>query len=49
MRFEGRGSGEAKDGAKQGADGRNPGDVELKPTLTFIANAAAMLKKNNEL
>ena len=43
------GSGEAKDGAKQGADGRNPGDVELRnPTLTFIANAAAMLKKNND-
>ena len=44
------GSGEAKDGAKQGADGRNPGDVELNRnlTLTFIANAAAMLKKNND-
>ncbi|CAL6346260.1 unnamed protein product [Bathycoccus prasinos] len=40
-------TGEAKDGAREGADGRNPADVELnrKLTLTFIANAAVMLRK----
>ncbi len=40
-------TGEAKDGAREGADGRNPADVELNRnlTLTFIANAAVMLKK----
>ena len=42
------GTGEAKAGAREGADGRNPGDVELNKNLTlmFIANAAAMLRKN---
>ena len=40
-------TGEAKDGAREGADGRNPADVELNRnlTLTFIANAAVMLRK----
>ena len=40
-------TGEAKDGAREGADGRNPADVELNRnlTLTFIANAAVVLRK----
>jgi hypothetical protein len=40
-------TGEAKDGAREGADGRNPAEVELNRnlTLTFIANAAVMLRK----